>query len=281
MNHFSTVSVAPWTFEVLRDPLKKERLTAAPEGFVSSCGRCYPLLAGNIIDLRVLSERGSGIVSKEWWTGQAAFEGFEGKDHDYASERQEVEAVYHQIPIVGRCLDVGGLDGRLRAFLSADQEYLDIDPFWRMISLPRGESYIQAYPFVTEPLNYVCAVAEHLPLASESFDTVHIRSVLDHLFNPETALREAYRVLRRPGRLVVGLDVLGGRHGRRPLRRALKEAIRSALVRLGINSVADHHLWHPTYTELCELIVECGFVVADTHWQSGTDEQVCYVLATK
>ena len=212
---------------------------------------------------------------------QESFERFSDADYDYASERRGVEAVYQDIPILGRCLDVGGMDGRLRAFLAEGQEYLSIDPFWRTLSSPRSASYLRVYPFANDPLNYVCALAEHLPLASACFDTVHIRSVLDHLFNPEIALREAYRVLRSAGRLVIGLDVFGGRHGRRPAKRLIKELVRSALVGIGIQGVADHHLWHPTYVELCALIEECGFAVAHTHWQDGTDDQVCYVLATK
>jgi len=274
------LGLAAWCRDILRDPLSKDGLRAAPDGFTSSYGRHYPFLEGGIVDLRLLSD-GCGLTSQNWLAGQVAFEHFEKREYDYLAERRSVERVYEEVPIIGRCLDVGGLDGRLRAFLAADQEYLVADPFWAALSLPRSDAYRRAYPFADEPLNYVCAVAEHLPIASGCFDTVHVRSVLDHLFNPELALREAFRVLRQNGALIVGLDVLGGRHGRQPVKRAAKELVRTALVASGLSRFADHHLWHPKYLQLCRLITECGFRIEHTHWQAGTDEQVCYILAIR
>jgi SAM-dependent methyltransferase len=189
--------------------------------------------------------------------------------------------VYRAIPILGRCLDVGGNDGRLRAFLDPAQEYVSIDPYLGITTEMRRETYRSAYPFADVPMNFVGALAEYLPFAAMSFDTVHMRSVVDHFANPELAMREAFRVLKGNGVLVVGLYVKGGERGRENVRAHLKELVRSGLVALGATRVEDHHVWHPSYEELCNLVIESGFVLNRTHWQKSEDRRVCYLEAIK
>ena len=53
-----------------------------------------------------------------------------------------------------------------------------------------------------------------------------MRSVLDHFHSPDLALFEAARVLKRNGKLVIGLYVDGGKSGRRPLDRQLANVAR-------------------------------------------------------
>jgi SAM-dependent methyltransferase len=79
------------------------------------------------------------------------------------------------------------------------------------MGLPRNRprNLKDAYPFIDEPFDFLCSLGEYLPLASESFSTVHMRSVLDHLSNTELALREAYRVLRPGGRLAIMVPTAG------------------------------------------------------------------------
>ncbi|MFP3896185.1 MAG: methyltransferase domain-containing protein [Anaerolineales bacterium] len=48
-----------------------------------------------------------------------------------------------------------------------------------------------------------CASAECLPFATDSFDVVFSHEVLEHVENDTEAVREAYRVLRPGGRLVI------------------------------------------------------------------------------
>jgi len=120
-----------------------------------------------------------------------------------------------------------------------------------------------------------------MPFYTETFDTVHMRSVIDHFANPELALREAYRVLRVGGSLVVGLYVKGGQTGREGAYYQLKEMLRSLLVLGGFSRFKDHHIWHPTYIELHELIEASGFTVTSTHWQRSEHNRVCYIKAAK
>jgi len=50
-----------------------------------------------------------------------------------------------------------------------------------------------AYPCLDQHLNFIAACAEFLPLQSNSFDWVHMRSMLDHVQSPDLALMEAHR----------------------------------------------------------------------------------------
>ena len=278
------VKVDTWLHSILRDPIGKSPLTLEPGWLASSYGRKYPIVDG-VYDLRALTYF-PGRVGEEWKGGQDAYEKWSNglaqkSSENYATQRLGVEEVYREFPISGRCLDVGGNDGRLRAFLRPGQEYVSIDPFINIVREPRSAEYKRVYPFIDEPLNFVAGLAEHLPFANESFDTVHLRSVLDHFLNPELALREAFRVLTTDGALIVGLLVKGGKSGTEDKETRIREGLRSFLVRFGFGQFKDHHIWHPTYRELCDLITETGFRVDKTHWQQAARERVCYVRASK
>lgn len=129
-------------------------------------------------------------------------------------------------------------------------------------------------------MNFICGLAELLPVASATFEWVHMRSVMDHLFSAELALREAWRVLQSDGQLVVGTFVEGGRTGVVTAR----EQIRGRFSRLRgvvLPQLADHHIWHPSYRELEHLLGATGFDIAQTVWQASTDDHVVYVVARK
>lgn len=57
---------------------------------------------------------------------------------------------------------------------------------------------------------YTQGDAQHLPFADQTFDAVAMYQVLEHVPEPDLALRECVRVLRRGGRLfVIGPNLLG------------------------------------------------------------------------
>jgi|SaaInl4_135m_RNA_FD_contig_31_2141997_length_2330_multi_5_in_0_out_0_2 SAM-dependent methyltransferase len=276
-----------WVNEILVDPLSKNPLSVSGDGLslVSTYGRKYPVVGG-VYDLRLLNNQTTSD-QKIWSQGQLHYEEWDDSytvtdSPNYNDELNGVRDVYEAIPIEGRCLDVGGHQGRLRAFLCPGQEYISCDPFLNVFQwISKSPNLIRTYPFLVEPVNFVSCQAEFLPFASCSFQTVHMRSVIDHFLNPELALNEAYRVLKEVGNLIVGLYVHGGKNGKVPLRDHLKEAVRLILPIFGIHKYADHHVWHPTYEELKSLISTCGFKIAKVHWQECHNGTVCYIKATK
>ena len=280
------VKLDDWVKKIIVDPLGKESLIVSEnKNFLkTSYGKKYPIKDG-IYDLRLLKTE---ITSDQraWTEGQKAYEEVSKKlisddNIDYESEIQLVAKVYQDIPIKGRCLDVGGNKGTLRKFLNDDQEYISCDPFINVFdNIGNRKNYLKAYSFLNEPVNFICCDAEYLAFKSSSFDTVHMRSVIDHFLNPESALLEAYRVLKTTGNLVVGLYVHGGKDGKESFIQKLKEIVKKILPHLGIHKYTDHHIWHPTFEELSKLIIACGFEISKVHWEEGHDS-VCYISATK
>ena len=282
------VKLDSWVRELIVDPLSKEPLTPdnGSNWLVSSYGRKYPV-SGDLLDLRLLNNQTTDD-QKIWEQGQREYEKWnaalssQDNNRSYLSDIESLREVYDQIPVQGRCLDVGGHQGRLRKFLAPGQEYLSCDPSLKCFDdLEDQPNLLKAYPFLLDPVNFVCCDAEFLPFRSLSFQTVHMRSVIDHLLSPELALNEAYRVLEADGALIVGLYVHGGKRGRSGMVSCIKEYIKAALEKAGINRFKDYHIWHPAYKELTDLIEDCGFTVEKTYWQKGHNDSVCYILARK
>ena len=281
------VKLDQWAKDLLVDPLSKTPLQDAGNYLVSDYGREYPLVSDAIYDLRLFRQTAPSVSLQTWRKAQEGFEQLSASQqkHDarqnYEREKSGLAEVYEQIPIVGACLDVGGEKGRLRAFLDSDQVYLVVDPYLNAFDgIDCQSSLIRVYPFLLEKVNFLCALGEHLPIRSDSFDTVHMRSVIDHMYNPELALLEANRVLRAGGQLVIGSFVVGGKSGKTRFSRVAKDAVKRVLHSLGGTRFAGH-VWQPTYDEFCRLIVSCGFAIDITHWQKGCDNCVCYIRAVK
>ena len=282
----SPAKLDPWVKGILVDPIAKSTLRWTDTGVVSDYGVAYGF-EGRILDLRPFREHRFSKPARIWKLGQIAYEHWQKRlgeevEGDYSGELAGVREVYEVMPLTGRCLDVGGHQGRLRAFLEPGQEYLIIDPFLDVFESIEGQrGLLRTYPFLIEPVNFVAGVAEHLPLSSCTFDTVHMRSVIDHFQAPQLALREAYRVLRDRGQLIVGLWVEGGMSGRRTPLELAKDAVKAVLPFIGLDRYADHHVWHPTYKELVTLIEASGFEIEKVHWQTQWRDRVCYVKALK
>ena len=278
-----------WARDIIVDPLSKEPLTLNDERtfLVSPYGRKYPIQDA-VFDLRLLNNETSAD-QKVWKEGQREYEKLatslaaQDQLEIYQAEIEGVREVYQDIPVEGSCLDVGGDQGKLRQFLMPGQAYIACDPILHVFDgLDQRPNLLKAYPFLVEPVNFVCCDAEFLPFRSSFFQTVHMRSVIDHFLSPELALNEAYRVLKSDGSLIVGLLVLGGKRGQPENKSRAKEFVWALLEAAGImQRTKDHHVWHPTYRELTGLITGCGFNIEKVHWQKGYSDTVCYIRARK
>jgi SAM-dependent methyltransferase len=259
----------PWFAAALRHPFSKQTLTK---------NECHTV--DGILDFR-LELRDAQV----WKSGQAAYEAWADEQirlstiELFQREVSGVRPVYDTFPIKGACLDVGGLDGRVRTFMAPEQRYACVDPYLSAISDINLQPNLTAvYPELTRPVNFVCGVAEHLPIADRVFDTVHMRSVIDHMYEPERALSEAGRVLKPDGQIIVGVSVEGGERGILSMKERAREMHRFVLVTIGFEKYRDHHVWHPTWPALKQMIENAGFTCVEPYWQNA---RVVYVRALK
>ena len=80
---------------------------------------------------------------------------------------------------------------------------------------------------------YLAVGAEHVPLEADSVDVVVARNSLDHVDDPDAVLREARRLLRPGGTLILNFDVGHAPTAAEP-HTLTKEAVRSALAGMTI-----------------------------------------------
>jgi len=237
-----------------------------------------------ILDARVFLKNTFGYDS--WLHGQLYYEKWACKllekesEASYRNEIEGVRPVYQHFCLSGRILDLGGGVGRVREFLAPDTEFVSTDP-WLEAPHKIGKAERGVYSCLNRPLNFIAATAEFQPFIAESFDWVHMRSMLDHVQVPDLVLLEAHRVLRPGGRILVGLYVEGGKAGIISLTQKVKKVVKYGLEMVGIDRWKDHHVWHPTYSSLIKLIQDNGFLILDTFWQPQWKDTVCYVSASK
>ncbi len=110
-------------------------------------------------------------------------------------QERRLEMVRHYLPLEGaRLLDIGcGLGAYVRRFSDfTDQAYgIDIDPKRAIEGAEAGVHGLSA------------GLSESLPFASDSFDGVLLNEVIEHVQNDRETLREALRVTRPGGKVVI------------------------------------------------------------------------------
>ena len=57
-----------------------------------------------------------------------------------------------------------------------------------------------------------------------------------------------------------------------------REMLRFVLVTIGFEKYRDHHVWHPTWPALKQMIENAGFTCVEPYWQNA---RVVYVRALK
>lgn len=111
----------------------------------------------------------------------------------YRHERQRYEEVGRLA--TGRVLDIGCGRQPLRTYLNASCDYVSLD-----------------YPNTSRALYdaqpHIFGDAHRLPFADGTFDTIVLLEVLEHFPEPETAIREARRVLAEGGQLIISTHFL-------------------------------------------------------------------------
>lgn len=263
-----------WVRDIIRHPVSKTKIDFE---FIDS--------VNGFADFRILLKNTMGF--KEWEEGQEFFENWEKNGVGYQSGKEayldEINAdseIYEEFLLTGKVLDVGGLSGTVRHFLSQDSQYVCIDPFENAPSAFTSEK-MEAYHCLAAPYNFVVGNAEFLPFKENSFDFIHMRSMLDHVQVPDLAILEAKRVLVDDGFLLIGMSVEGGLDGKIPFFDNFKNVIRFVLGALGVRRYVDHHTWHPTYEGLLKLARDNGFRLSRELWQSKWKGRVVYALFEK
>jgi len=239
----------------------------------------------NIIDATVYLRNTLGW--NEWRKGQNKFESWLSNGEyrtqlktNFTHEKQEISRVYKNFDLSGIIVDVGGSVGTLREFVSSNSKFVSVDPHRDPLSTV-SEEKMTAYKCLNEPLNYIQACSEFLPLETSSVDLVHMRSMLDHVQVPDLALIEAKRVLKKSGKIIIGIYLPRGKNNNFSFHHFIKENIRNCLNFIGFTKFTDYHTWHPTYEALNKLISENGFEVIKEIWQSGWNNKVVYIEAKK
>lgn len=265
-----------WVQKRLADPVSKQ--PSSPDSFTTMNG---------VIDARVRLPNTAGFL--EWESGQEVYENWSENSDGYGSQVQkyleEIEydrPVYEKFLLEGDIIDVGGGVGTVREFLDMERSRLVVaDPFIEApFKIPNAKR--EAYSCLETPLNFLSAAAEFLPFSANSFDWVHMRSMLDHVQVPDLALLEANRVLKDGGSILIGLYVEGGKNGRMSFTEWSKDVTRNHLLPLvGVKKWVDHHTWHPTFDRLKKLITDANFEIDEIYWQPHWNDRVVYIKSHK
>ncbi len=139
-----------------------------------------------------LSASAAGQKDNRWGTEDAEL-GRPSYSWRFGQERRLALMLNH-VALQGKSIvDIGcGVGMYMHAFLSQTPLV-----FGTEIEPERARECSQMAPAVA------VAVAEHLPFASDSFDCAFLHEVIEHVEDDREAIREAYRIVRPGGRIVV------------------------------------------------------------------------------
>lgn len=214
----------------------------------------------------------------------------------YNDEIDSVREIYQtEFKLSGKILDVGGNQGRLRHYLdleNPENKYLSIDPYINAFeNISKSNILLNSYPCLSQSCNFINGSAEFLPIKSQTFDWVHMRSVIDHFENPFFALKEAYRVLKTGGHLLIGLAI-----EEKGMDASLPQRIINKISNEGLPSIAsavqrrvkglikghhDDHMFRFGDEDLISLVKKCGFEIEKIHWQKPPYSFCIYISGKK
>jgi SAM-dependent methyltransferase len=208
----------------------------------------------------------------------------------YLDEIESVRELYEgEFQLTGTVLDIGGYQGRLRHYLDEGKVdlYISADPYLESFRDAVKPNLRSAYPCLSVPCNFVPCHAEHLPFAANCFDWVHLRSVVDHLADPYLALKEACRVLKPGGQMLIGLSIMENLSAKKSsLMGRLRQKVKNAGILATIKALAgkllsDDHNFRLTQVELVDLISTAGFQIEKERWQKPPYAHTLYISARK
>jgi ArsR family transcriptional regulator len=175
---------------------------------------------------RILEEdrqRLQGILESRKERSLVHFEDFGARQDE--DQREYVDATYYRSKIIellpgnaGQVLEPGCGAGALASMLADRASHLIlVDQSRTMLDVARERIAAVGSDVKTE---YRVGYMEHLPLADEEVDTVILSMALHHSAEPGSVLKEAFRVLR-PGGLLVVAELK--QHGEENMRRLFED----------------------------------------------------------
>jgi len=145
-----------------------------------------------------------GEQEKRWSAAQSKEDAFWQRDgvlkaqmerviSRYGPVLKKIEAKLHTHSTI---LDVGcGPTCSAQLFGVGLKTYLD----------PLMDSYLETYPEKVPEGEKICSAAEEIPRPDETFDVVLCVNALDHMIDPDKALAEMRRVMKKDGIFVLGI----------------------------------------------------------------------------
>ena len=188
-----------------RDIKKENSEIIAGEFFCPACRHTYPVVNG-IPDF--IPDHGMLYQDpiREHWQRMLEATSHIDAAHSIGDEATTLavhDELYDLFVVKGDVLDVGCSAGQLRHHLRAASSYVGIEP--DVTCYDRRERFSKIDHQLGKPFLFIQGVGEMLPFSGGSFDAVIIGFAIEHLFNIHDFFSESYRVLRKGGKLYIGI----------------------------------------------------------------------------